>query len=539
MPPLLLALLAASPSYAGQTPQQERVQWNKPTPQWWQGPVRYALTDGETASYKTLVTKLQRAAFIARFWAARDPDPGTLRNEAEEIFWQRVSAADELFTVTTLAGWRTDRGRIYVLLGPPDEINSYNVPSVAELDPTHFPDGMRRGTSSSLMPGQRGAVNWIYRGLPSKLADAGQSLTFVKDETGEFRLSGDLAATFRIEMQSLYSAAEPWRATPTRGRGAPDTSPRPAPPPNNPATSPLAQASSFEARMRSVEDLFAWGQSALFEKMEAPRAPTGSVSASEFFGVFPLRHQLAFFQGSEGTTALLTLGVPGASFAPPEGSTAPAGVQIFGSLERIGDPSRVYQFTSDRKPAEAPPTQSVDGIEHRIYEVTGIILPGEYRVSLGAKIGNRMGTVSDLVSVPDFRVPVLSLAGPVLAEEVGALDGAGKDAFAWGQIKMIPKLDATYAPASNFGFYFQVYHARTSPSDGKLHLDIEYAIAKREAGIFQPLGKPISLSDNPAPAHAYHVPLQGWSPGDYLLSVTVGDRIGGEVAAGTVSFQVR
>jgi len=511
--------------------------------------VRYALTDGETASYKALATKLQRAGFIARFWASRDPDPGTPRNEAEEIFWHRVSAADELFSVTTVAGWRTDRGRIYVLLGPPDEITSYNVPSVSELDPTHFSDGMRRVTASNLVPGQRGAVQWIYRSLPSKLADAGQTITFIKDETGEFRLSGDLVVTFRLETQALSSAAEPARqgsnpavvaASGARGmgQGNPAGQASDRGPGSFLAPGTVNPVSGFESRMRSVEDLFNWGQSALFEKMDPTQKAKGSVSTTEYFGVFPLRHSLAFFQGSEGTTALLTLGVPTDLPAPPEGGP-PAELQIFGSLEKVGDPSRVYQFTSDRPLSDPVPTQSVSGTEHRLYEVTGNIAPGEYRVSLGARLGNRMGTVSDLVRVPDFEPAVLSLAGPVLAEQVGAIETEEKKAFAVGQIKMIPKLEASYAPGANFGFYFQVYHARTSPADGKLHLDIEYGVSRREAGIFHPLGKPVSLADNPAPAHAYRVPLQEWPPGEYLLSVTVGDEVGGEVAAGTVAFQVR
>jgi hypothetical protein len=62
--------------------------------------------------------------------------------------------------------------------------------------------------------------------------------------------------------------------------------------------------------MRSVEDLFSWGQTSLFQKMEPNASGPGMVSATEFFGVIAVRHQLAFFQGVGGTSTLLTLGVP-------------------------------------------------------------------------------------------------------------------------------------------------------------------------------------------------------------------------------------
>jgi len=491
--------------------------------------VHYALTDGETKTYRTLSQQLERAAFIARFWASRDPDPRTPKNEAEEIFWQRVFAADELFGATTIAGWRTDRGRIYIILGPPDEISSYNTPSVAQLDPTHFQDGLKRGPESDLRRGQRGAVEWIYRSLPSSLADAGQNITFVKDESGEFRLSSRLASSFRFEVQMLKTVPSPLNFLP-RAEQLQLISP---------ANSPSHKANAFEASMRSVEGLFSWGQTSLFQKMEPNASGPGTVSASEFFGVIPVRHQLAFFQGVGGTSTLLTLGVPLDSPAD-SGAVPPAmEVEIFGTLAKVGDPTHSYQFSSKRKLSDSAPTQMVSGVEHRLIEIRGVVPPGEYRVNFGARLGERVGTAGETVVIPDFQPDTLSLAGPILAEQVGPHEPDGGNAFVLGQIKMIPKLDSSYAPDSNFGFYFQVYHARLSPTDARLHLNIEYSVAVREKGVFRPLGKPLSLKDNPAPNHAYWVPLKGWSPGEYLLTVSVGDGVGGEVVVGSAAFQVQ
>ncbi|MDD2227980.1 MAG: GWxTD domain-containing protein [Candidatus Cloacimonetes bacterium] len=62
---------------------------------------------------------------IASYWKANDPSPGTARNENRERFYQRVLMADQLFTVhKKLKGWSSDRGRIYIKKGEPDEIVS-------------------------------------------------------------------------------------------------------------------------------------------------------------------------------------------------------------------------------------------------------------------------------------------------------------------------------------------------------------------------------------------------------------------------------
>ena len=536
--PGLALLLAASvllgiESFA---PSSERETWNDSVPEWREGPVRYALTDEETQEYQSLTTRAERAAFIARFWAGRDPSPLTLRNEAEEAFWERVSAADELFTDTTISGWRTDRGRVYIVLGPPDEITSYPLPSVEELDRTHFPDPLQRWPQGELRPGARGAVEWIYRSLKSPRADAGQKITFTRDESGEYRVSGQLATTFRYElMPAIVGTGRP-RVSRYRGLSA-------GGPVGMPGSSQAQMARDIESDMRSVEEMFAFGQTALFEKIENPSDPTGRVTTSEFFGVVPIRDRIDFFRGTGGTSALITLGIPAADLEAPAITGKPA--ELFGRLEKVGDPSHVYQFSTTRKAEEGAPLQDVGGREHHLYEVRGVMPPGEYRVSFGVRIGDRIGTVGDRVDVPDFAGKTLQLAGPILAEKIGERSIGERSAaektkgFVLGQLRMLPKLEPFFKPESDFGFYFQVYNAVPDPRDGRPHLDIEYAVSARQKGLFVPLGRPVVLSDNSAPAHAFILPLKGWNPGEYLLTVTVTDRVTLQVRAGIAHFLVQ
>lgn len=84
--------------------------------------LRYLANQNEWKSLSALPEK-KMSEGIELFWQSRDPSPGTVRNETREDFYSRVIKADELFTVhKKLKGWSSDRGRIYIKYGEPDEI---------------------------------------------------------------------------------------------------------------------------------------------------------------------------------------------------------------------------------------------------------------------------------------------------------------------------------------------------------------------------------------------------------------------------------
>lgn len=69
-----------------------------------------------------LKSDLDRDRFIDSFWAARDPSPGTPENEYKVEHYRRISYANSKFIMEGAPGWRTDRGKIYILLGQPAQI---------------------------------------------------------------------------------------------------------------------------------------------------------------------------------------------------------------------------------------------------------------------------------------------------------------------------------------------------------------------------------------------------------------------------------
>ena len=99
-----------------------------PYTKWMTEDVVYIITREEAAAFQNLTTDEEREKFIEQFWLRRDPTPGTPANEFKEEHYRRIAYAMRRFADTgalPVPGWETARGRAYVVLGPPDEIEDH------------------------------------------------------------------------------------------------------------------------------------------------------------------------------------------------------------------------------------------------------------------------------------------------------------------------------------------------------------------------------------------------------------------------------
>ncbi len=115
-----------------------------PYRKWLDEDVAYIISDGEKKQFNELTTDAAREQFVQQFWAMRDPTPGTEENEFKEEHYRRIGYANEHFAAT-VPGWRTDRGRIYIQYGPPNEIDAHSgkdVPLPFEQWRYRFIDGV-------------------------------------------------------------------------------------------------------------------------------------------------------------------------------------------------------------------------------------------------------------------------------------------------------------------------------------------------------------------------------------------------------------
>jgi GWxTD domain-containing protein len=130
----VVALTAWQPKPQDRPPQPERKQGEQksgalqsdPYRKWLNEDVAYIITNEERATFKNLQTNEEHEHFIEQFWLRRDPTPATVENEFKEEHYRRIAYSNDHFADNNgLAGWKTDRGRVYITYGPPDEIESH------------------------------------------------------------------------------------------------------------------------------------------------------------------------------------------------------------------------------------------------------------------------------------------------------------------------------------------------------------------------------------------------------------------------------
>jgi GWxTD domain-containing protein len=97
-----------------------------PYTKWLNEDVAYIISSAERVAFLELQTDAERIQFIDQFWLRRDPTPGTPQNEMRDEHYRRIAYTNDHFTTLTgKAGWKTDRGRIYIEFGPPDELETH------------------------------------------------------------------------------------------------------------------------------------------------------------------------------------------------------------------------------------------------------------------------------------------------------------------------------------------------------------------------------------------------------------------------------
>lgn len=152
--------------------------------------VRYIMTQEESKIFLELPPSA-RDEFVEKFWGRRDPTPETERNEFKEVYFQRIEQANRLFRGGGKPGWLSERGRIYILFGPPDERQTNPMggrPIDAYVDPKTMLQGKRVQAS------EKPTEIWVYYNLFSSMQKPHMvRLVFVDSHgTGNYELTTNL-----------------------------------------------------------------------------------------------------------------------------------------------------------------------------------------------------------------------------------------------------------------------------------------------------------------------------------------------------------
>ncbi len=146
---------------------------------WLKQDVTYIISEEEKEAFKQLTTDDERYQFIEQFWLRRDPTPDTPDNEVREEHYRRIAFTNERFA-SGKPGWETDRGRVYITFGPPDEIERHSSGGTYDRPPEEG------GGTTVTFPFEV----WRYRYLEGRALGEEVRIEFVDPSfTGEYRMA--------------------------------------------------------------------------------------------------------------------------------------------------------------------------------------------------------------------------------------------------------------------------------------------------------------------------------------------------------------
>jgi len=113
---------------------------------WIEEEVIYIITPKEKDAFYKLESDRERDLFINAFWAIRDPTPRTSKNEFKEEHYRRIAYANKAFARNSpLPGWKTDRGKIYIMLGEPVQILKFSTMQIVPVEIWYYQGSPRHG----------------------------------------------------------------------------------------------------------------------------------------------------------------------------------------------------------------------------------------------------------------------------------------------------------------------------------------------------------------------------------------------------------
>ncbi len=469
---------------------------DKPTKDWYQGPVRYILTSQEVKAYKSLETEVDRQNFIDWFWKRRDFDPTTPANEYRARFEQRVFETLRMFGDTVKPGWKTDMGKIYIVVGPPDEMNKDTMAK------TH-----------------RGIVTWVYRKPPFPDLPTNTVIAFAKTPDGEFHLSTSPTLDSDVARGLQFSRVK---------RTADDRVLRPGlgDPALLAAGAPVNQ-SEMELRMIAAR----LQQLPPYEE-EMFRA---FASTREFYQNIPAQSRFDFYRAGDGTTyTMLTVAVKSTAVQYKSiGGREVPDVGVFGKLINKNDASDVYALAGDSNFTESLENATAGPDDPLIFQAIGNFKPGKYQLVLGIedRVSKKIASLRQEVDVPDLGGAGLTLSSITLAGTMEPEDYTPRSAkpYYLGKFRIVPRPESRFRPSDELNVYFQVYNPAPSEESGRPNLNVLYAFRSiAEDGTSTDMGA-YQIKESAAQVQGYAVPLEKWPEGHYEVKVRVKDNVSGAV----------
>jgi GWxTD domain-containing protein len=500
-------------------PRNEKPELKKAYKDWLEKDVAYIITDEERKAFKKLETDDERERFIEEFWRRRDPDPDTDENEYREEYYERIAYANEHFA-SGIPGWKTDRGRIYIQWGKPDEIESH--PSGGAYERESY----EGGGSTTTFPFER----WFYRYLPG--VGSGIEIEFVDPTgSGEYRIAQNPdekdallhvpgAGLTLAEQMGLANKGD--RVANIGGIGMPNYQ--------------REQDSPF-SRLQILADLSRAPQIKFNDLASAVNTPIIEDNPLNF----DVRVDY-FRQSDERVITAFTIQTDNSNLVfKDSGGVQQAQLNIFGRITHVsGRRAGIFEDPVITR-ATAEELSETKALKSA-YQKAVALPPGYYKLDVIVRDveSGATGVRHVQVAVPKYDSAKLSTSTLVLATKLESLgDQPAVGMFTIGNVKVIPNVSGTFHRGSPVGVYMQIYNAGIDQTTLRPSVDVEYALMKDG----KELGKQAEDWRGNSDAGqrltlARLIDTRQLNPGDYMLEVRIRDHVSGQALKQEAKFSV-
>jgi len=497
---------------------------------WLDEDVVYIITDEERKAFRQLSNDEERDQFIEAFWQRRNPNPDSEDNEYKEEHYRRIEYANEHFAAG-VPGWKTDRGRIYIMYGAADEIDSHPSGGAYERP---IEEG---GGETSTFPFE----DWRYRYLEG----IGQEVIIEFVDTcmcGEYHMTIDRsekdallytpnAGLTLYEQMGMASKTQRFQGNGLERLGA------------GPMSSGQ-QAKEFD-RLEQYAKLNA-PPPVKFKDLEEV------VSHKISYNLMPFDVRTDFVKVT-GDTVLVPITIQmknrDITFQNKEGVDRGT-VDIFGRVTTLT--GRVAQTFEDPVQADIPAELLARSAENsQVYWKAIPLRPGRYRLDIVVKDvnGDRKGTWSKAILVPDYADDKLETSSLIVADQMEpvASKNVGTGYFVIGATKIRPRVasadgkPATFKRSQKLNFWMQVYNLTVDDKTHRPSATVEYNVVNtvtnkpiihtvESTDTMGNIGDQITLQKTLAAANL--------EPGVYRLQIKVNDNISKQSVDPTATFAV-
>src|SRR5499425_2217381 len=491
--------------------------------QWLNEDVVYIISPEERTAFLQLETNEEREQFIEQFWLRRSSNPDLPDNDFKEEHYRRIAYANEHFA-SGIPGWRTDRGRMYIMWGPADEVESH--PTGGTYD-RPMEEG---GGSTTTYPWE----TWRYRYMEG----IGENVIweFVDPSgSGEYHLTMDPsekdallhvpgAGLSLLESMGMASKADRF----TRSDGT-----------NLPKTLGGTPASMNEFTRLELYAKIQQAPPVKFKDLEA--LVTSRIVRDQVHFAW----RTDYLKVTNDTVLVpVTVQVPNSqlSFQNKDGVHT-ATMNVFGRISTLT--GRIVQTFEEAVSRDFPDSLFQQSVKlQSIYQKAVPLRPGLYRLDLVIKdvqSGN-VGVVNSRLAVHQFEDAKLDSSSLILADQIEHVPakqiGAGQ--FVLGSSKVRPRMEADFTTADKLGIYMQVYNLKSDETTHKSSATFQYTVRKGEQQIlqFKETSADMKQSGDQVTIERL-LPLATLAPGKYTLEINATDSLTNQTITRTADFTVK